>query len=772
MMRIACMAVVGVLPVCSAVGVSQALQCSLEGGALTLHVERAGVATPLVRGLSYVARTAQGVAFETGAATLDASGRLDFALSGPDATAARVSAQITPRPHGVVLAWRIEYSGPARLWDGGSSGIRLEFATPPTEARTQPVTRWVKPTGALPWEVAGDTPYPDTECQVRAVQFGDTTLAMVASAYDPDWIYGANLERAHFARLAPAPEVPGVQTAQLAFLVAPADDLDPARLAAEAAGRPLALSLHSQRTGNLFAPGEPVVFDCIVSNVTAQDGAAKLDVEAWSYRGERLSSDRTDLALAPFGGQTLRRELRVAQRGVVFIAARLSWDGGEILQRATLGILPERRATGTLASSPFGMAAITANPTAYPDHHDLATVLGLAERVGVRWIRGGWFPLKAEITDRDEQQVRERVAVLTQHGVLPHVQLGSGVPKAEELDAYRQALAASLQRFAWVTPYIEVGNELNASTAAADYVEKMLRPTHETMRRVCPQGKVMTMGLGGAMKEWLDAFGQAGGAELCDVLSVHPGCQPRAPEYFEGWRGWVFRPQMLDSMRLAREHGAKEVWITEAYAPTPPGPSGVDLRTSADYLVRTYVCALALGVKVVEWYQFQDGVWFAQRPNPADAEYNFGVLYTDLTPKPAYVAFGAMTEQLEGARCLGRLDLGAPDLYGVRFEQGGQPLDVLWSYREKHETDLPWWPPEKYARDSRRPGEPWVERWQAPVTLELAAAGPVTVIDTMGNPETRQPAAGKITLSLSGSPVYVRGLGPIAKLNRLWDEIP
>jgi hypothetical protein len=178
---------------------------------------------------------------------------------------------------------------------------------------------------------------------------------------------------------------------------------------------------------------------------------------------------------------------------------------------------------------------------------------------------------------------------------------------------------------------------------------------------------------------------------------------------------------------------------------------------------------LALGVKVTEWYQFQDGVWFAQRPRPDDVEYNFGLVYTDLTPKPAYVAYGAMTEQLEGATYQGRLDLGAEDLYGVRFQRDGRPVDVLWSYREKHETDIPWWPPENYTKDSRKPGEPWGERWKEPVAVELPAVGPVTITDLMGNARELIPENGKIKLSLTGSPIYVQGLGPLPQREKLWE---
>ncbi|MCE5217800.1 hypothetical protein LLH03_12320 [bacterium] len=297
----------------------------------------------------------------------------------------------------------------------------------------------------------------------------------------------------------------------------------------------------------------------------------------------------------------------------------------------------------------------------------------------------------------------------------------------------------------------------------------MLRPIYEVTREAFPQGKVMCAGLGGVHKPWFPDFVKAGGLEACDVLSVHPGCHPRAPEFWEGFTGWVFRPQMLEAMRTAAEHGNKEVWVTEAYAPTSPGRKYVDLRTSADYLVRTYACSLALGVRVIEWYTFQDGTWFSQRPRPDDIEHNFGIVYTDLTPKPAYVAYGVMTEQLEGATCQGRLDLGAEDLYGVRFDRAGQPVDVLWSYREKHETDVAGWPPEKYADVARVASEPWVERWKAPVTVTLPAAGRVTVTDVMGRTRTLQPEGGQVTLSLTGSPVYVTGLGQVPLRKVFWE---
>jgi hypothetical protein len=558
----------------------------------------------------------------------------------------------------------------------------------------------------------------------------------------------------------------------MVLLTVPSDDLAPARLAAMAAGRPLALTVSTGCVGNLFAPGEgvPLTFD--LSSVAAARQNGRLDISVHDYQGRVLLSERVSLGLAAGQRQRLLRRLRPADQGVLFVDTLLSWTTGHQPSRTTIGVLPERQANGTRPGSPFALAAVIAAPDLYPDHWDLETVLRHTERIGVRWVRGGWIPLQESMTDAEVVRARKRLALLQRYGLLPHVQMGAAVPQAGEVEALEATLRGSLQRFPEVGQYLEVGNELNYSATGPEYVERLLRPVNAVMRDVRPDAKIVTMGLGGVMREWFDAFVGAGGLELADVLSIHPGSHPKAPEFWEGWRGWVFRSQVQDSLAAARARGRREVWITEAYAPAAHARASVDLRTAADYLVRTYVCAIAAEVKVTEWYQFQDGVWFAQRQYPGDGEYNYGMVYVDLTPKPQYVAFGAMTEQLEGATYEGRLDLGADDLYGVRFRQGGEPLDVLWSYREKHETDLAWWPPEQFAQDSRRPAEPWEERWRAPVTVRLPVAGLAEVTDLMGNRRPLRPDGGTVSLGLTGSPVYVRGLGEVPLRPTFWEELP
>jgi len=105
---------------------------------------------------------------------------------------------------------------------------------------------------------------------------------------------------------------------------------------------------------------------------------------------------------------------------------------------------------------------------------------------------------------------------------------------------------ASLQRFAFCSDYFELGNELNPHDlpekqreAAIAYVKGLLRPFRRIVKDVKPTAKVMNHGLGGIQQAYLEAFGEAGGFDLVDAISVHPGFYPRAPEWDEGGEFWA-----------------------------------------------------------------------------------------------------------------------------------------------------------------------------------------------------------------------------------------
>ena len=763
---------VGLLEVLPATGAYR-LQVSPDGAALSLEVGRG--ATSLLKNIGYRASTNDGVAFATerpqSVKTVGATTGISFRLTGPLAEDAAIDLQLTRRSHCVDVELRARYTGSEVAFNPWTSGIAFSYAEAIAGATAAPVTKYVKPTGRSAWEVAGDTLYRDLDAQVRQVLFESGTLAIVTGEYDADWIHGNDAQRAAFARAGLPKKPPYVKTVRFSLFSLPPGPADPQLLADTAAGRPWSIALASS-PGPCARPGDSVEFAVEATRVADTAPPATLTLTVHDYYGVRRA--HREVRLGERGTPRLRARVPSAARGILFADASITYPPGTAeaqYARTTVAVLPERPASEPDPGSPFGMAAMLAAPERFPDQPDRDTVLAAMQRVGVRWLRSGSVPVAGELTDEKVAQARQSVGQLARYGISPHVQVAVTLPLPEDPGPFVARFTAGLSRLSDVARHIEVGNELNHGTSPQDYITRLLRPVSEAMRGTAPSHPVMSMGLGGVHRSWLDPFVEAGGLDLVDVLSVHPGSFPRAPEFYEGWRGWVFRTQMLDACRAAREHGDKAVWITEAYAPNPPERSGLDVRTSADYLVRTYICALALGVQVCEWYQFQDGTWYARTSKPDDVEHHFGIVHTDLTPKPAYVAYGTMTEQLAGARYVGRLDLGADDLYGVRFSRGEERVDVVWSYREKHETDVAWWPPEKFEGVSRRPGEPWETRWSVRAEVRVRRSAVVEARDIMGNPVPVRTEGEEAVLPLTGSPLYVRGLGDVPLLTEFWKPI-
>ena len=700
--------------------------------------------------------------------------KVTFRLTGPAAHQASVTCEVDrSTAHRVRLCWRIAYSGPRRVFSAWSTGLQLAFPDRPTGARCKPLVRWTVPDGRDPWQVAGDTPYAELDRDLRVVQFGPRPLVIATSWYDGDWFYARDLGRVSFLRLA-IPEKPPQEVQGTVEIIPKASERSDAELLALAAGEPVSIEVASGAPFNLFVPGQPLRLRARCRNVGPQAQAADWAWSVRDYEGNMLAEGKQRLDLAP--GAEWSRELLPGVEGapgIDFLAGELTWPGGRRLVRTTLGVLALRKPE-LRPDSPFGIAGIICNPETYPDQPELDAVLGLCARIGVHWVRGLGFPIRPDVPAGEVTKARARLELLRRHGILPHVQCGQGVPVDENVSrSFARAFERSLSSFAFLSPYVEVGNEVNFATKPDDYVKRLLKPQYQATRKAAPASKVVTMGFGGVDKAFWDGFVAANGLDLCDVISIHPGHYPRAPEYWQGWDGWVWRPQLarvFDTLNERNLEKKREVWVTEAYAPALPDRSQVDLRTAADYLVREYCLSLALGVRVVEWYQLQDGTWYSMAPDPLDIEQSFGVVYTDLAPKPQCIAYGVMTAQLEGGKCLGRLDLGAEDLYGIRFQQGDEVVDVLWSYREKHECDLPWWPPEAFKDKGRRPKEPWQPRWLKPVEVRLPARGEVTQTDLMGRTRRLEVRESRVSVALTGSPIYVRGLGTIPVSARVWPK--
>ena len=171
-----------------------------------------------------------------------------------------------------------------------------------------------------------------------------------------------------------------------------------------------------------------------------------------------------------------------------------------------------------------------------------------------------------------------------------------------------------------------------------------------------------------------------------DVYSIHSYDWPHGYEQY-----WTH----------AREAACgKPIWVTECDRGMQAAPESEmgdftpeNDRRKAEWVVQSYVRSLFSGSS--RHFHFILGHYME-----GDNRTQFGLLRSDHTPRPGYVALAALGRLLAGGVCLGRHEIeGRPDihLYAFRAQPQGRPKDVLvgWTEREgdwsvRGEARVPW----------------------------------------------------------------------------------
>ncbi len=148
--------------------------------------------------------------------------------------------------------------------------------------------------------------------------------------------------------------------------------------------------------------------------------------------------------------------------------------------------------------------------------------------------------------------------------------------------------------------------------------------------------------------------------------------------YFDVYTMHSYRPPetYLHEFATIREGASgRPIWLTEAgkavpYAagPHPRDPTPTDMRRQAEFITRSYASSLFAGVDRHFYYILGDG------GDSPSRTVDWGLLRSDFTPRPAYVALAAVGRFLANARCLGRLGSTA---YVFRGRPDGVASDVL-----------------------------------------------------------------------------------------------
>jgi hypothetical protein len=224
----------------------------------------------------------------------------------------------------------------------------------------------------------------------------------------------------------------------------------------------------------------------------------------------------------------------------------------------------------------------------------------------------------------------------------------------------------------------EIWNEPNASTFwkpqpnPEDYA-KLLEAAYRSCKDADPGATLLGCSTSGTDLNFIGRVLDAGGGRFMDAVSFHPYCQPLPPE----------KKLLADISKLNGIAPGKPLWITEIGYPTYTGAASVDAETQANDLVRAFLLArTSPAVERIFWYDFQnDG------EDRDEAEFNFGLVRMDRTPKLAYQACKTMASLVRNLPPAEFQIIG--NTYILRFEEGKNRLIAVWRLGGAESIEIP-----------------------------------------------------------------------------------
>lgn len=242
----------------------------------------------------------------------------------------------------------------------------------------------------------------------------------------------------------------------------------------------------------------------------------------------------------------------------------------------------------------------------------------------------------------------------------------------------------------------------------------------EQIRAVDPKATIIGPATSEFPWEFLTECFKAGLLKDWDAVSVHP------------YRNYARGPETAgpDYQRL-RESIAG--YVPPAKRDAPPAilsgewgyathEKGVSLETQAAFAVRQQLANLFNRVPLSIWYD-----WKNDGEDPKEREHNFGTVYPDLRPKPAYQAIQTLTRELSGYALDQRFPFEDESIWVLLFKNAeGKRKIAAWTTGEPKSCPI---------------------RIGAPSNNHKA-------VDYLGKPVTLDLASGLVQVELKQTPIY------------------
>lgn len=259
-----------------------------------------------------------------------------------------------------------------------------------------------------------------------------------------------------------------------------------------------------------------------------------------------------------------------------------------------------------------------------------------------------------------------------------------GYPRSDEAVAAFVRYAETVAAFGrGKIAYYQVWNEWDGGCGmnrarwgrgdAESYV-RLLKAVYPRLKEIHPEAGVIC-GSVCTGEAFLQRILELGAADFCDFLSIHPYNFKNMGE--DGTPEAWFRKMVRVEEFIRRHSGGKEkpFFITEMGYPSFRGIHGRSEEECAANLARLFLLArLVPSLRGMWWYDFQDDGW-----NSEEREESFGLVRPDLTLKPAGEVMRDISGLVAHGECVGRMEVGNPDVWVLRFRYRGRDVLALWS---------------------------------------------------------------------------------------------
>jgi hypothetical protein len=261
-----------------------------------------------------------------------------------------------------------------------------------------------------------------------------------------------------------------------------------------------------------------------------------------------------------------------------------------------------------------------------------------------------------------------------------HPQQSTASPRhPDSIAAFARWSAAAAHHFHGRHVLWEIWNEPNGNfwapkPNAAEYTALALAAS-KAIREAEPDATIVGPASSGFPWDFLDHFLKSGILEYLDAVTVHPYRNPHTPPETAA----VDYQRLREMVRRYAPKGKESMPVLSGEWGYSSFKNGVSLETQAAFAARQQLSNLLNGVPLSIWYD-----WKNDGDDPNENEHNFGAVWPDLRPKPAYSAIQQLTSQLAGYKVSRRLPSNTNDYLLLCTNSAGAQKLAAWTSGEPH----------------------------------------------------------------------------------------